>query len=231
MSYPSSQNRTGHIPALSFTSTPASSSPTLNISFDRGDVTPPPPLWPHRLSASFSAMADQIAAASQALALVPSTAFSGSDLSNELSGLKSRMEGIEQMQERMMAEFEALKTQFTTLDTGATVNGVSQGEGGKLEALEKKVDELAETVKLDQQRLPVRLHNSRATIMKASLKTPVASNGKPVAGFPLTRGEFEHITKERYEALLKGYGMSLKGDTEAKRDALRLFAGIPHDGQ
>ncbi|KAF9232889.1 hypothetical protein BU15DRAFT_67063 [Melanogaster broomeanus] len=207
--------------------TPASSTPTLDLSCDRSNPdysAPPTPgaLWPHRLSASFSAMADQIAAASQALALVPSTAFSGSDVSAEFGALKGRLESIEKTQERLSAEFEALKTQFTQLET-------DRGPG--LEELEKKISELAEIVKLDQQRLPARLHNSRATIMKASLKTPVAANGKPVAGFPATRGEFEHITKERYEALLKAYGQPLKGDTEAKRDALRTFAGIPQDGQ
>lgn len=37
--------------------------------------------------------------------------------------------------------------------------------------------------------------------------------------------------EERYEVLLKAYGQPLKGDTEAKRDALRAFAGIPQDGQ
>lgn len=39
------------------------------------------------------------------------------------------------------------------------------------------------------------------------------------------------IVEERYEALLKAYGQPLKGDTEAKREALRAFAGIPQDGQ
>lgn len=265
-------------------STPASSTPTLDVSFDRsglGDFStlpiPPPPLWPHRLSASFSAMADQIAAASQALALVPSTAFSGSDISSELGGLKGRLEGIERTQERMIAEFEALKTQFTMLGTGHG-NGITEGDGegegkpdpaaqgAKIEELEKKLNELSETVKLEyvpisvgvvgfglytlfasQQRLPARLHNSRATIMKATLMTPVTAGGKPAPGFPSSRGEFEHITsksppdaslapltrctEERYEALLKAYGQPLKGDTAAKRDALRSFAGIPLDGQ
>ncbi|KAF8547534.1 hypothetical protein OG21DRAFT_907849 [Imleria badia] len=223
---------------------PASPTPTIDVSFDRlneSALPPPPPLWPHRLSASFSAMADQIAAASQALALVPSTAFSGTDVSADLGALRSRLEGIEQTQGRMMAEFEALKTQFTTVGINVNGNGVESGGGGvatdaaaqtaKIEALEKKLNELSETVKIDQERLPARLHNSRATVMKATLKTPVAANGKPVAGFPISRGEFEHITKERYEALMKGYGMPLKGDTAAKREALRLFAGIPQDGQ
>lgn len=163
-SYPASPTN-GHY----FESTPASSTPTLDVSFDRVNemvLPPPPPLWPHRLSASFSAMADQIAAASQALALVPSTAFSGTDVSAELGGLKNRLEMIEQAQGRLMVEFDALKTQFTTLGTGAhgranaTETGEGEGEGGgattdaaaqaaKIEALEKKLNELSETVKIE----------------------------------------------------------------------------------
>ena len=57
-------------------------------------------------------MADQIATASQALALVPSTAFSGSDVGAELGALKSRLEAIERTQERMAGELEAIKTQL-----------------------------------------------------------------------------------------------------------------------
>lgn len=125
-------------------SNPASSTPTIDVSFERPSLdypTPPtPPLWPHRLSASFSAMADQIAAASQALALVPSTAFSGSDVSVEFGALKTRLDSIERTQERLSAEFEALKTQFTQLET-------DRGPG--FEELEKKINELTEIVKLE----------------------------------------------------------------------------------
>ena len=52
----------------------------------------------------------------------------------------------------------------------------------------------AVTDESSQERLPARLHNSRATVMKGSLKPPMMANGKPAPGFPLTRGEFEHIT-------------------------------------
>ncbi|KAG1744618.1 uncharacterized protein EDB91DRAFT_1039785, partial [Suillus paluster] len=166
------------------------------------------PLWPHRLSASFSAMADQIAAASQALALVPSTAFSGNDMSAELVSLKSKLASIESTQERLAAEFAALKEQFTELNTD---------KGPALEELDKKIEALKKV------RLPARLHNSRCTVLKMQLKAPVASDGKPPPNFPATRGEFEHITKERYEAILKAYGLPIKGDTNAKQDAVRTF--------
>lgn len=72
-SYPASPTR--HINGNSVDSTPASSTPTLDIALDcqsDGSAHPlPPPLWPHRLSASFSAMADQIAAALRMFAGIP----------------------------------------------------------------------------------------------------------------------------------------------------------------
>lgn len=55
---------------------------------------------------------------------------------------------------------------------------------------------------------------------------PTAS-GKPPPDHPNTKGEFEHLTKERYEGLLKAYDQPIKGDTAAKREALRKFLGLP----
>jgi len=52
------------------------------------------------------------------------------------------------------------------------------------------------TYTYSQQRLPARLHNCRCTVLKMGLKAPVGIDGKPPAGFPSTRGEFEHITSE-----------------------------------
>lgn len=64
---------------------------------------------PHCLSASFSAVADQIAATSRALVLVPATAFGGLEGSNDVVNLKTRMDGIERTQGKFLTEFEALK--------------------------------------------------------------------------------------------------------------------------
>ncbi|KAG2039417.1 hypothetical protein BDR03DRAFT_951859 [Suillus americanus] len=205
-------------------SRPGSLAPTIDVSltspsFDYASLNAP--LWPHRLSASFSAMADQIAAASQALALVPSTAFSGNDMAAEFAGLKSKLASIESTQERLAAEFAALKQQFTELNTD---------KGPALEELDKKIEALKKVVEIDQQRLPARLNNSRCTALKTLLKAPVGPDGKPPPNFPASRGEFEHITKERYEAILKAYGLPIKGDTDAKREAVRTFVGIPQDG-
>lgn len=37
------------------------------------------------------------------------------------------------------------------------------------------------------------------------------------------------ILEERYESILKAYALPIKGDTDAKREAVRLFVGIPQD--
>lgn len=124
-------------------SRPGSSAPTIDVSlaspsFDYASLNAP--LWPHRLSASFAAMADQIAAASQALALVPSTAFSGNDVTVEFASLKSKLASIESTQERLAAEFAALKEQFTQLNTD---------KGPALEELDKKIEALKKIVEIE----------------------------------------------------------------------------------
>lgn len=104
--------------------------------------------WPHRLSASFSAMADQIAATSQALALVPSTAFGGLEGSNDVVNLKARMDGIERTQGKILMEFEALKVQMTRgeteikeVGTEAKVEGGTGGSEGTNAVLTEKIEE------------------------------------------------------------------------------------------
>ena len=62
-----------------------------------------PPIWTHRVSASFSAMAEQIAAASKAIASIPplpDTMF---------AQLSARMDDIERTQERIEAELGQLR--------------------------------------------------------------------------------------------------------------------------
>lgn len=94
-----------------------------------------------------------------------------------------------------------------------------------------------------QSRLYARLQNASITTNKTFL-TPIAmANGKPPPNFPATKGEFEHLTsactsqskfepyadlleEERYEQLMKSYGIPIKGDTAAKRQAVREFLGL-----
>ncbi|EIW76873.1 hypothetical protein CONPUDRAFT_168607 [Coniophora puteana RWD-64-598 SS2] len=229
-------------------STSVSATPTLN-NVDASQMQP------HlRLSHTFSVMAEQIAAASQALAAASPGLSESAGGGGEVAALRSRLDAIESTQERLGANMEALIDQISKLAAsggrdGGAGNGVSngvadaaangaheEGEGGgeppkdpAIEALEKKIADLAEVVRLEQERLPARLHNSRATYLKYKIKQPVTANGKPAPNFPMSRGEFEHITKERYEAILKAYGLPLKGDTDAKREAVRTFIGLPED--
>ncbi|KAI0369585.1 hypothetical protein BV20DRAFT_1036469 [Pilatotrama ljubarskyi] len=216
-------------------------------------------LWTHRLSASFGAIADQIAAASRALATVevPVPVPSGSarprienvgseadaGLSAEVAALSARLDSVHRTQEAMATQLQAIQDKLAQLQAGGArargekdveeVLAVRDGEGGEpefktatemaIEELQKKVEGVIDTIKLDQARLYARMHNASVTVNKQPIRAPVLANGKTPPNFPATKGEFEHLTKERYEALLKGYNLPVKGDTNAKREALREF--------
>ena len=47
-----------------------------------------------------------------------------------------------------------------------------------------------------QARLYSRLHNATVTVHKHTIKAPPMANGKPPLNFPVTKGEFEHITRK-----------------------------------
>jgi len=102
----------------------------------------------------------------------------------------------------------------------------------RVEVLESKMESVLETLKVDQARLYPRLQNAFITLNKQPIKPlPVQGTGKAPVNFPATKGEFEHLTKERYEALLKSYGLPVKGDTAAKREAVREFIGLTQPGK
>ncbi|KAI0820130.1 hypothetical protein BC628DRAFT_1413298 [Trametes gibbosa] len=209
----------------------------------RGGVCagPTDPLWSQRLSASFSTIADQIAAASRALAIAE--APSGSSV--EVAALAERLDAVERAQDVMGAQLRAVQELLANvkvnvggphLPRGAEeVEEVRKdGEGGDfksgveiaVEELQRQVGGVVETIRLDQARLHARLHNAAVSANKMQIKAPVMANGKTPSNFPNTKGEFEHLTKERYEALLKGYNLPVTGDTNAKREALREFIGL-----
>ncbi|KAJ8494819.1 hypothetical protein ONZ51_g2087 [Trametes cubensis] len=229
------------------------------------------PLWTYRLSASFGTIAEQIAAASRALASVPAGPQAGgagvvgeTGLRAEVDALAKRLEGIERAQEAMSAQLKGVQETLGRLQLseararthkeeekghqdnvtveevvvasrdgpgGDNATGGSEGEFKSpveiaIEELQKKVEGVIETIKLDQARLYARLHNATVTVNKMAIQAPIMANGKTPPNFPNTKGEFEHLTKERYEALLKGYNLPIKGDTNAKREALREFIGL-----
>ncbi|KAI9058635.1 hypothetical protein FKP32DRAFT_1596930 [Trametes sanguinea] len=220
-------------------------------------------LWTQRLSIAFGAIADQIAAASRALATVdvPASPRPTSEAAvarvgdatgvvasvrGEVAALSVRLEGIERAQEALGAQLQAVQDKLAQLQLqrsrdekkdmgggveevgldGAPENVFKTGPEIAIEELQKKLEGIMETIKLEQQRLYARLHNATVTLNKQQIKAPIAANGKIPPNFPSTKGEFEHLTKERYEALLKAYNVPIKGDTNAKREALREFIGL-----
>ncbi|TFY68417.1 hypothetical protein EVJ58_g1024 [Rhodofomes roseus] len=173
------------------------------------------------------------------------------DIASTLAHLIARLDAIEDTQARIGQELASVVARLEGPPTAPVVNGRSetgveeeprgtaqsgavatkepQGENSvalSVEALQKKVDELAETVRLDQARLYNRLRNATITNQKTAIQPLVLANGKYPTNVPGTQGEFEHMTKERYEHLLKSYGQPIKGDTIAKREAVREFLGL-----
>jgi hypothetical protein len=70
------------------------------------------PLWTHRVSASFNAMAEQIAAASQAISLIPPLPDA------VYADLSKRMDDIEQTQKHIESEFALLKDAISKITEG-----------------------------------------------------------------------------------------------------------------
>jgi len=174
-----------------------------------GDLPPlTPPQWQHRVSASFAAMADQIAAASQAVSLIPPV--------NEtvMNDVMAKLEGIEHNQLFLKEEIERMKVR---------IDGLAEGP----EKFEKRLEEQIAAFNADQLRLPARLHNATCHQYPMLIKSPPISAGKMPKNFPATRGEFEHLTKERYEQIMQEYSVPFSGDLAAKRETLRGFLGLP----
>lgn len=206
-------------------------------------------LWTQHLSTSFGTIADQITAASHALAAVEvpagTPAVLPTDSTTAIAALASRLDAIERTQEHLAEELDAVRAHMGKADNAPSTNGAlaveeeprAPGTGAPeaeptdlaktVEELQKKVDKLAEMVRLDQSRLYARLRNAVIPINKTPISPLVMANGKTPANFPGTKGEFERMTKERYEHLLKSYDQPVKGDTAAKRQAAREFLGLP----
>ncbi|KZT03174.1 uncharacterized protein LAESUDRAFT_660239 [Laetiporus sulphureus 93-53] len=210
--------------------------------------------WTQRLSMSLNAIAGQISAASQALAAVEVPASLGgnqngdlasfSDTARAISDLTARLDAIERTQERLADQLDAVQEQIQRANgKESTSNDISaveeesresgsaqpeeRGLAGAMKDLQKKVDGTLETIRLDQAWLYARLRNTAIANNKGQIKPLVMANGKTPPNFPGTKGEFEHLTKERYEHILKSYNQPIKGDTAAKREACREFLGLP----
>ncbi|KAI0312235.1 hypothetical protein OF83DRAFT_1147047 [Amylostereum chailletii] len=178
--------------------------------------------WTGQMSTSFAVIADQLSTTSRAIAAANAAPASKDVGPGTYAMLSSRLDAIELAQANLRADIERLKAGEAERPVSTTDEGRPHGA----EDLSKRLEEFIETVKLDQTRLYARLHNSHQTITKMPILPLPTASGKPPPNFPATKGEFEHVTRERYEALLKAYGQTPKGDTNAKREALRIFIGL-----
>ncbi|EIN05085.1 hypothetical protein PUNSTDRAFT_107380 [Punctularia strigosozonata HHB-11173 SS5] len=213
------------------------------------------------LSASFSAMAEQLQAASKTFVSATPGASAGPSLDPSavlaaLNELSSRIDKVERAQTMLNEDFDDLRSQMDRLSTTSDSRvqssaaseiqeehtpkpsekrtpGIAEEDmeavmGRVTTQLETRIAELIENFRLDQSRLYARLHNATCTQQKMQIKPLPMKNGKTPANFPNTKGEFEHLTScERYEYILKSYDQPIRGDTAAKRDACRVFLGLP----
>lgn len=162
-------------------------------------------------------------------------------IESELQGLKiskttnghAHLNVIDEEKRDIKEKYRAVDRDEKSDSMGRVDNLQSRVEGleSRMESLEARVEGVVDSIKLDQARLYPRLHNACVALNKHPIKALPMANGKPPINFPVTKGEFEHLTKERYEAILKGYNQPVKGDTNAKREALREFIGLTPPGK
>ncbi|KZV89452.1 hypothetical protein EXIGLDRAFT_837247 [Exidia glandulosa HHB12029] len=180
-------------------------------------------LWHDDLAQSFSQLAASLRAAPAASAsafeeLAARVAvLENARVQSAPDVLHTRLEAVEATQKQILETLERLQTTLDEVQAAAT------GPRKSDEDLIKLLDEF----KLEQMRLPPRLFNATVFKSGAAIK-PVAigTNGKTPINFPSTKGEFEHITRERYAELLKAYGLSTAGEKEERRERLRSFLGM-----
>ncbi|KAI0782656.1 hypothetical protein C8Q75DRAFT_727324 [Abortiporus biennis] len=218
--------------------------------------------WSHIVSSSLSALASQFSAASLAFAAnavqQDDIGSSQSMVGSDNATLKRRIEIIERSQVQLGEALENVRISFERINTRAIskekakekdgdieeynpddlhtrVNNLQsriEGLESRTEDLEKKVEGIVDSIKLDQARLYTRLHNASVSLNKHLIKAVPMTNGKTPPNFPATKGEFEHLTKERYEQIMKSYNIPIKGsDLNSRREAVREFIGLPPPGK
>lgn len=128
-----------------FPSTSTSTSSSMHTHNSNGL---PGPLWTHRVSESFSAMAEQIAAASQAIALIPPHALPDPSLQLYSQQFSARLDEIEATQRRLEAEFSALKEQLGNAQA-QTSTEVAQHDHDVVDDLKKQLEKHIEETKLE----------------------------------------------------------------------------------
>ncbi|EJD39858.1 hypothetical protein AURDEDRAFT_171132 [Auricularia subglabra TFB-10046 SS5] len=171
--------------------------------------------WQEDLAQSFSHLAETLRATQHGPEnlLARIEALEAARAASMPDALAARLDAVEAAQARTLHTLEEIK---------ASVDAAGAGS--------KTAEEFAKIVeefKLEQLRLPPRLFNAAVFKSGAAIRPlPVGLNGKTPSNFPNTKGEFEHITRERYAELLKAYGLSTAGEKEERRERLRTFLGL-----
>ncbi|KAF4568610.1 hypothetical protein EYR40_009984 [Pleurotus pulmonarius] len=179
--------------------------------------------WAAQVSSSLATLGEQISTISH---VVPSDQI----ILRDAESVVARIEALEARHIHLEEEVAQIRRMIEQLHPHQDVGTGKQPEGGRKEDIDetqKKVDNILATIQLEQSRLYPRLLNSTASMSKMSIQPLPTASGKPPPNFPATKGEYEHLTKERYEDIMKAYGLPIKGDTTAKKDALRAFLGLP----
>jgi len=189
---------------LSYTTTPTA--PTTTAS----STMLPSSSWQQTLSASFNHLSEQFQSTSKAIASVP--AFPD----QTFAAIMARLDDIEKAQQQLQEEINALKTQMANVPKTEP----------QTDAIDKALASHVEEFKLEQARLAPRLYNASVVKNAVPIKPLPLKNGKSPPNFPGTKGEFEHLTRERYQDLLAAYGLPTDGDKEMRRERLRAFLGM-----
>ncbi|KAG9217512.1 hypothetical protein CCMSSC00406_0008624 [Pleurotus cornucopiae] len=179
--------------------------------------------WASQVSSSLTTLGEQISTISH---VIPSDQI----ILRDAESVAARIEALEARHIHLEEEVAQVRRMIEQLLPNQDVGAGHQQEGGSKrdnDKLQKKVDDILANIQLEQSRLYPRLLNSTASMSKMSIQPLPTASGKPPLNFPATKGEYEHLTKERYEDIMKAYGLPIKGDTIAKKDALRAFLGLP----
>ncbi|TFY79952.1 hypothetical protein EWM64_g4059 [Hericium alpestre] len=148
--------------------------------------------WALQLSSSFTSIADQLAVASQVLSQVPASSPAHSTQPHNdsaqsasptaLAAFASRLDTIEQMQASLSAEINKIKA--AALDQKGSEIQTERTTAASVEDLDKKITALQESLKLDQDRLYARLHNTTANVSKMSIIAPPCGEWEATVKFP-----------------------------------------------
>ncbi|KAI6110226.1 hypothetical protein EDD17DRAFT_1512590 [Pisolithus thermaeus] len=131
------------------------------------------------------------------------------------------------MADQIAATFQAFALVPSTVFGGlggsndSVVNLKARMDG--LERTQGKILTEFETLKMQMARGDKNYRGGNWSKHESTDHGPCNEQWQVTTAFSMTRGEFERVTRERYESILKAYGQPFKGDTATKRDEIREF--------